>query len=144
MEVGGKQLNAGLGFSGWGVPLYAGFDYGIYDDITIGGELSFRSYHDNFSGLKYKHSIIGLSANGNYHFNTLLDIPREWDFYAGLSLGYFIWVSSSDYAGTGGSGFGLGAQVGGRYFFKNNFGVNLELAIGNSVTGGKAGITYIF
>jgi len=144
LETGGKQLNAGVGLSGWGVPIYVGLDYGIYEDITIGGELSFRSFHDNFGGIKYSHSIIGIMANGNYHFNTLLDIPSEWDFYAGLNLGYFVWKSDSDYIGTGDSGFDISAQAGGRYFFKNNMAVNFELNGGNSTAGAKIGITYIF
>ena len=29
LEEGGVQLNAGLGLSGWGVPVYFGLDYGI-------------------------------------------------------------------------------------------------------------------
>ena len=144
LEVGGKQLNAGVGFSGWGIPLYVGLDYGLVEDITLGGELSFRSYHNNFAGIKYSHTIFGISANGNYHFNTLLDIPSEWDFYAGLNIGYFIWISTANYLGSGDSGFGIGAQIGGRYFFKDNFAVNLEFAGGNSLSGGKMGISYIF
>ncbi len=27
----------------------------------------------------------GLSFNGNYHFNTVLEIPKDWDLYAGLN-----------------------------------------------------------
>jgi hypothetical protein len=42
------------------------------------------------------------------------------------------------------SGLGLGAQIGGRYFFKDNFGLNLEFGGGNALSGGKFGITYIF
>ncbi len=144
LETGGKQLNAGVGLSGWGVPIYVGLDYGIYENITVGGEISFRSYHDNYSGVKYNHSIIGIMANGNYHFNELLDIPSEWDLYAGLNLGYFIWRSSSDYTGTGNSGIDLSGQIGGRYFFKKNLALSLEFSGGNSTAGAKLGITYKF
>ena len=42
LQKGETQLNAGLGFSGWGIPIYAGLDYGIHKDISIGGELSYR------------------------------------------------------------------------------------------------------
>ena len=40
---GGSQLNAGFGFSGYGVPIYAGVDFGVSKDITLGIEGSFRS-----------------------------------------------------------------------------------------------------
>lgn len=80
LRVGRNQLNFGVGISGWGVPLYIGFDHGFKKDITLGGEFSFRSFNDNFNNNKYRHSIISLSANGNYHFNSILSIPRNWDF----------------------------------------------------------------
>lgn len=143
LSKGEKQLNAGVGFSGWGVPIYAGMDFGVYKDITIGFEASFRSYSQKFVGEKFRSTIFGFAGNGNYHFNSLLQIPSQWDVYAGLSLGYYVWNVSSDYPGDGESGIGLSAQVGARYFFKNNFGINLEFGGGN-VSGGKFGITYIF
>jgi len=144
LAKGGKQLNAGIGFSGWGVPIYVGMDFGVYKDVTVGFEGSFRSYNERIAGTNYGSTIIGFSGNGNYHFNSLLEIPNQWDVYAGLNLGYYFWTISSDYPGTEASGIGLGAQIGGRYFFKNNFGLNLEFGGGNSISGGKFGITYIF
>ncbi|RPH32289.1 MAG: hypothetical protein EHM93_09935 [Bacteroidales bacterium] len=144
LAKGSKQINAGVGFSGWGVPIYVGMDFGVYKDITVGFEASFRSYNQKFVGENYRSTIFGFSGNGNYHFNSLLEIPNQWDVYAGLNLGYYIWTTSSNYPGDGASGLGLGAQVGARYFFKNNFGVNLEFGGGNAFSGGKFGITYIF
>lgn len=144
LDKGRAQFNAGLGFSSWGLPIYAGLDYGVHQDISVGGELSYRSYRETFGvpGYRYKfrHNIIGIAGNGNYHFNTVLDIPREWDFYAGLTLGIYIWNSSAGYEGDEGTGVGLSAQVGGRYYFNDKFGVNLELG-GGSFSGGKFGIT---
>ena len=61
------QINAGVGLSSWGVPVYFGIDFGVHPDITLGGELSFRSYNDNWSNRKYNHSIIGVLGNVNYH-----------------------------------------------------------------------------
>jgi outer membrane immunogenic protein len=143
-DKGNKQLNAGVGFSGWGIPLYVGMDFGVSRDITLGFEGSFRYYNQNFTGTKYNSTIIGLSGNANYHFNTILEIPSNWDFYAGLNIGYFFWSTPSDYPGTGSSRLGLGAQIGGRYFFSDNFGLNLEFDGGNAFYGGKFGITCIF
>lgn len=139
------QINAGIGFSGWGIPLYAGFDYGVQHDITIGVEGSLRSYNQDISNLTYNSTILGLSGNGNYHFDKLLELPSNWDFYAGLNIGYYFWSRPSNYPsyGTGASGIGIGAQIGGRYFFKKNFGLNLEFGGGNVFSSGKLGITYI-
>jgi hypothetical protein len=138
---GQKQLNAGLGFSNWGLPVYVGLDFGVHPDISIGGEFCYHSYRDRN---KYYHNIFGVSFNGNYHFNKILNIPSDWDFYAGLNIGFNFWNSPDDYTGTYGTGPGLGAQIGGRYFFNDKFGLNLELGGGNAATGGKFGITYQF
>lgn len=136
------QFNAGVGLSSWGVPVYAGFDVGVHRDISVGGELSFRSYHDRYQdNFKYHHSVIGLSGNGNYHFNTLLDIPPNWDFYGGLNLGFYFWNSDDDYPGDDSSGIALGAQVGGRYYFNEKIGINLEVGTASAFSGGKFGIT---
>lgn len=143
LEKGGLQLNAGVGTSGWGTPVYVGLDYGIHEDITMGGELSYRSDDKDYGGNKYKSSAIGIGVNGNYHFNRVLNIPSKWDFYAGLGLNYYIWSYDNVlYKTNDNSDIGLGAQVGGRYFFTDNFGINLELGGGNAVNGAKVGITY--
>ncbi|GIJ96239.1 hypothetical protein CAPN001_08080 [Capnocytophaga stomatis] len=142
LEVGNYQLNGGFGFSGWGIPVYVGVDYGIAEDFTVGGEISFRSHSKN----NVKYSGLGIMANGNYHFNRVLRIPSEFDVYAGATVGYFHWSHNSNYPlveSHHSSGLGWGLQVGGRYFFNDNFGVNLELGGGNTAAG-KIGITYIF
>ena len=139
---GESQINAGLGLSSWGVPVYIGFDHGIHPDITVGGELSYRSYSDKYANVNYDHSVIGISGNGNYHFNRVLEIPKNWDFYAGLNLGFYIWNSPSDYHGSHSSELGLGAQVGGRYYFSDKIGLNLEFGGGNAFSGGKIGLTF--
>lgn len=141
ISKGEAQINFGVGLSSWGIPVYLGFDYGVHPDITLGGELSFRSYNDNWKNNKYNHSVIGISGNANYHFNTVLNIPSPWDFYAGLNLGFYSWNSPNEYEGSHTSGLGLGVQIGGRYYFSNKVGVNLEFGGGNSFGGGKLGLT---
>jgi hypothetical protein len=143
LEKGRKQLNAGVGFSGWGVPVYIGLDFGVSRDITLGLEASFRSYREDYNNSHYNSAIYGFSGNGNYHFNRVLNIPSNWDFYAGLNIGFYGWSSPSGYPGSGNSGLGLGAQVGGRYFFTDRFGINLEFGGGNAFSQGKFGITCI-
>ena len=142
VKKGESQLNAGVGLSSWGIPVYIGFDYGVHPDITVGGELSYRAYQDKYANINYDHSVIGISGNGNYHFNRILEIPKNWDFYAGLNLGFYIWNSPDDYHGSHSSGLGLGAQVGGRYYFNDKIGLNLEFGGGNAFSGGKLGLTF--
>jgi outer membrane immunogenic protein len=141
VAVGQTQVNAGFGFSNWGVPVYIGLDYGVSNDVTLGGELSYNSYRENYHDAHYNHSILGILGNANYHFNHVLNIPRDWDFYAGLNLGFYIWSSPDNYPGDHVSSLGLGAQIGGRYYFSDKVGVNLELGGGNALSGGKFGLS---
>jgi hypothetical protein len=113
----------------------------VHKDVTLGAELSYRGYDDNRDKHNYHHSVIGISGNANYHFNTVLNIPSPWDFYAGLNLGFYNWSSPNEYSGSHNSGLGLGAQIGGRYYFSNKVGINLEFGGGNAFSGGKFGIT---
>lgn len=140
---GDTQLNLGLGFSNHGVPVFVGLDHAISRDVTLGGELSYRGYNENWSNTDYHHNIWGISGNANYHFNYVLNLPSEWDFYAGLNVGFVSWNSPKGYGGSYNSGLGLGAQVGGRYYFNKNIGVNLEFGGGNEFSGGKIGLTFI-
>jgi len=142
LSKGRSQLNVGVGLTGWGVPVYLGFDYGASRDLTVGAEMSYRSYNENWKSNRYRHNIIGLSGNVNYHFNTVLNIPRNWDLYAGLNLGFYVWSSPDSYDGDHRTGLGLGAQVGGRYYFNDKIGVNLEFGGGNAFSGGKFGLTF--
>jgi outer membrane immunogenic protein len=141
---GTTQLNAGVGFSTWGVPVYVGLDFGLGKDISLGTELSFRSYREKWQDYKYQHSVIGISGNANYHFNRIMNIPSNWDFYAGINVGFYIWRSPDDYPGSHTSGLGLGGQIGGRYYFTNRLGLNLEFGGGNAFSGGKFGISLKF
>jgi outer membrane immunogenic protein len=138
---GQSQLNMGVGLSSWGIPVYIGFDHGVHKEVTIGAELSYRNYRHRYQNHRYYHSIFGVSANVNYHFNTILNIPSKWDFYAGLNLGFYHWNSEYRYPGSYNSGLGIGGQIGGRYLITNKVGLNLEFGGGNAFSGGKFGIT---
>lgn len=141
LAKGQTQINTGVGLSSWGIPVYIGLDYGIHQDVTLGAELSYQSYQERYHSSDYDHSITGVFGNANYHFNNVLEIPSDWDFYAGLSLGFIVWNSPDEYHGSNTSGLGLSGQIGGRYYFTDVFGVNLELGGGNAFSGGKFGIS---
>ncbi|MBS9766914.1 MAG: hypothetical protein KGV44_05175 [Flavobacteriaceae bacterium] len=140
IQKGGHQVNAGLGFSsGWGLPVYAGYDYAVTNDITVGGQLSFAT--STFGVNDVRGSWFGLGVNGNYHFNNVLQIPNNFDAYAGVTLAYNNFSYNNGYSGNA-SGMGFAGQIGGRYFFNNKLAINVEFGGGNIASGGKVGITY--
>jgi outer membrane immunogenic protein len=147
LEEGGVQLNLGVGVTDWGVaPVYFGLDYGIARDFTLGGQISFLinddPYYDNNNNYDGNDSAIGIGVNGNYHFNRIMHIPSKFDFYAGSNLTAYIWnYDNNDYHRDNDS-VGFGLQVGGRYFFSNKFGINLELGAGTATSGAKFGVTF--
>ncbi|BDC98144.1 hypothetical protein PEPS_04250 [Persicobacter psychrovividus] len=145
---GAKQVNAGFGFSNNGLPVYGGMDFGVGSDITVGFDIGYRSYNRTHKGLGYRTTVFSMAAIANYHFNRILEIPNNWDVYAGLNVGYSNvsnrWNGSGDptYDWSENSGLGLGLQVGARYYFNQNWAINLELNGGNRLSGGRIGVSY--
>jgi outer membrane immunogenic protein len=146
LEEGGVQLNLGVGATDWGfVPVYLGLDYGIARDFTLGGQISFITNDDAYyyGNTNYNNnSAIGIGVNGNYHFNRVMDIPSKFDFYAGSNLTAYIWNYDNNDYHPGYDSVGFGLQVGGRYFFTNKFGINLEFGAGTATSGAKFGVTF--
>ncbi|WP_379085258.1 outer membrane beta-barrel protein [Pedobacter sp. UC225_65] len=143
IKKGDKVLNAGLGFSSFATPVYVGLEFGVHEDISVAGEVSYQSKSYGWG----KISAFGVSAKGNYHFNRILEIDEKWDLYGGIGLNYYNFsnkydVSGYTYSGKYDSGIGFDAQVGGRYFFSEKFGVNLEFGGGSNLSGGRFGISY--
>ncbi len=126
---GGKQVNFGLGLYSDDFPVYVGMDWGVHPDITVGGQV----------GLDLDIDYISFSGRGDYHFNTILGIPRDWDFYAGLNIGFAAGLDN-DYN----SGLDLGLQIGGRYYWNSSWGVNLEFGGGSNFNGGRIGLSKRF
>lgn len=112
LTKGEKQLNFGTGFSGNGIPVYASVDFAIHKDITISPEVHVK-IDDDFK--------FGVLVKGDYHFNYLIGIPSNWDFYAGARVGFDI---GDDFTPD------IGIQVGGRWYWSDKWGLNLELGGG--------------
>jgi len=140
VEDGGRQINFGTGLSNYGMPLYFGMDFGVHPDISAGFVVSARSYSNIDYGSRGL-LVIGLAGVGNYHFNSLLELDPEWDLYAGLSIGMIFWNYEKNYPGTKRSPLGLDIQVGGRYYWNDEWGVNVELGGGNALTGVRLGVS---
>jgi len=140
IEEGESQVNIGIGLSTYGLPFYGGIEFGVAENISVGGEFSYRKW-GKYS--VYSPSIITIAGIGNYHFNELFDVPPEYDIYAGLSLGYSIWSDNDRYSYSWfrGSGVYFTGQVGARYFVSDNFAINVEFG-GGTYSGGKLGVTF--
>ena len=123
LAKGELQVNFGTGFSNHGLPVYASLDIALHKDVTLTPEvhmrLPFFDEHD-FSG--------GVMVKADYHWNYLIGIPSNWDFYAGARAG--ISFGKDFYPD-------LGIQVGGRWYWSDRWALNLEF-------GGGTGFGIIF
>ncbi|MCD8538647.1 MAG: hypothetical protein LRY55_01985 [Leadbetterella sp.] len=146
------MVNAGLGFGGifdddfYGNPspmLSASFEHGLWDIagpgvISLGGYLGFQGHkdYDYGSSERWRYTVVGV--RGNYHYNGLKQVPKL-DLYAGTMISYnFLRYSYTDSYGKRyksrsngwGSGLGLTAYAGGRWFFNEKFAGYVELGYG--------------
>ncbi len=164
---GVSMITAGVGFSSWGIPIFARYEAPVADNITVGGGLSFQTKSDTYGSSKWKTTLFSINARGSYHFNELLEVTDEWDFYAGVNLGYVVangkWTdnggngnvitpdsnariastSATTAYGFGSGGIGVGIHLGARYFIKDNLGINLEVGGGSQLSGGTIGVTFL-
>ena len=115
-----KVLNLG----GIGTGLYAGLEFPVGSAITIGP----AAYTD------WEFDKFVIAAKGNFYFDNLFGLPPEWDVYAGANAG---WKISDD------GKFNWGAQIGGRWFWNEKWGINAEFGGGSGVNGG-VGVTMKF
>ncbi|MGQ1786725.1 MULTISPECIES: hypothetical protein [unclassified Saccharicrinis] len=125
LSKGDKQLNFGLGFNTDGFPVYGGVDFAVHDEITIGPQVNMVFGDD---------SSLSLGFRGDYHFNRLLEITSDWDVYAGANAGLGIETNNT---------LELGLQIGGRYYWDNKWGINLEFGGGNTFST-KLGVSMKF
>jgi hypothetical protein len=124
LSKGGKQLNFGLGFSHYGIPAYVGMDFAFHNDWTAGPVIKVVIDEDVY---------FGALGRVDYHWNRLLEIPRNWDFYLGANVGF---LSGED------NGLDLGLQLGGRYYWSEKWGLNLEFG-GGTGYGTSIGLSMI-
>ena len=140
IDKGTKFINLGIGVGGYGgtsgIAFGAAADFGVAPNITVGGQIAYRSFNYGYLGFNDKINYLYFAARGSYHFNELLNLSTDKaDLYAGIGIGYEN-VSYSDNYGTGFNTFGSGIYVpihlGGRYFFSEKFGAFAELGAGVS------------
>lgn len=148
IDKGSKFINLGIGVGGYGgtsgIAFGGSADFGVAPNITVGGQIAYRSFNYGYLGYNDKINYLYFAARGSYHFNELLNISNDkLDVYAGLGIGYES-VTYSDSFGTGFNAFGSGIYVpvhlGGRYFFSDNVGGFAEL--GSGVSPLMLGVTF--
>lgn len=154
-----RQINFGFELDGYGLPVYAGMDFGVGEMITIGPRLVYETKADTYTlnGNKYstRNSVFIPSFRGDYHFSGHIEgLPKELDFYGGLSLGVVTYRGTSKYTNRNGDVFTqdtntyqdarLWIQLGTRYYFSQNWGVQLEFATLSNNGNGSIGLTYKF
>ena len=122
LSKGDKQLNFGLGFSGNGLPVYVGMDFAFHNDWTAGPVIKLV-FDDEMR--------FGAIGRVDYHWNRLIGIPSNWDFYLGANVGFL--------SGNG-DNLTAGLQLGGRWYWSEKWGVNLEFG-GGTGYGTSAGIS---
>lgn len=131
LAKGEMQLNFGTGLSfGHGLPVYASLDIALHKDVTLTPELHvvipFGNTNYGFGG--------GIMVKADYHWNYLIGIPSNWDFYAGARLGFNFYGKKKDNNGNyyhDQSFFpAFGIQVGGRWYWSEKWGLNAEIAAG--------------
>ncbi|MFW6140070.1 MAG: hypothetical protein ACOC5S_01795 [Acidobacteriota bacterium] len=125
-----QTLSPVLGLNSYTVPVGVNFEYGITDNIGIGGTAMLWFWSNEY----WSNSLVGLSFDGAYHF-TSLDVEKL-DLFAGAGLGISIYSyswkdsqSGNAKGGAGSSGLYLEPFIGARYYFKQNMAVFSRLYV---------------
>jgi len=128
-----NHFNAGLGLNGWGVPIYASYDWAFRGDFNLGVGASLspnvNGGNDGPSGM-----ALGAGAFTQWYADALLDIPSDFDFYAGGGVFYYTYDKGGD--------LDLRIFLGGRYYVNRQMAINLELGGGSALSGGKIGLSW--
>ncbi|MEN8137547.1 MAG: hypothetical protein ABFR62_03865 [Bacteroidota bacterium] len=92
------------------------------------------------AGTNLELSYLTAGVKANFYFDTLIDLPAQWDVYAGANAGYAFGLDNGNDKNNGNdSDFDAGLQVGGRWFWSEKWGIYLEFG-GGHTSGGTAGL----
>ncbi len=112
-----KGLNFGTGVDGNGLPVYANYDIPVAANLSVAPAIQF-----NLAGFDW----FAPGVKVDYYFDELLGLPEEFDVYGGGNIGFVIYPNSTN----GSSNLDLGAEIGGRWWFKEDMGVHVEVSAG--------------
>lgn len=117
-----SQANNQINFGGLGTGLYLSYEIPVAESISISPLVK--------TDWDFNHLVLGVKAE--YNFDKLFGLPEAWDVYGGLNGGWKMWFDDKN----NGEDFDFGAQIGGRWFWSEKWGLNLEIGGGTSVSGG--------
>jgi hypothetical protein len=158
-KKGDQVINLGIGLGGFagayggssGIGITGGYEYGVTENISLGGVVGYSSSSETvFGDYGWKYTYIVIGARGAYHAD-LFHNPNI-DTYGGIMLGYNIVSASSTgtlptYYGYGYPSYSASASyleygifVGGRYYFNPHWAVQAELGYGLGIL--NIGIAY--
>jgi len=136
-------ISAGIGIGLAGLygtsslpPIYVGFETGIAEKITLGGNIGYAGSSEDFLDGSWKYSYIPIEVRGAYHF---LDHNPKIDAYGGIGIGYVIVSNSVTYTNPLIQQFSFSASgsytffdifAGARYYFSPKFGAHVEVGYG--------------
>jgi hypothetical protein len=119
-EDHGNALNIFVGFGDNYTAITANYEFTITKDLTIAPVASIV-FGDN--------SDFGVGGRLDYYFDSLLNLPTEWDIYAGVDTG--LYFDSGD--------FDVNGHMGVEYLFNDKIGLIGEFGVG-SLTSGSLGV----
>ena len=110
--VGDQRAYVGANFQDKGTGISAGYDYGVGESISIGGQVGLILSASKIDGSKAQFKDrIDLKVRFNANLGRVFNFPEQIDFYPGLNL----------------SLKHLGMHAGVRYFFQKGFGLYSEI-----------------
>jgi len=126
-----KGLNFGIGLSSGGLPVYVNYDIPVAANLSVA-----PSVQTNLDGFNW----ITPAVKVDYYFDELFGLPDAWDVYAGGNLGFTIWMNNYYNGASHSNGIHIGIEIGGRWWFNDKWGLNLELS-GGTGFGTKFGMS---
>lgn len=108
---GDKKFQVGANFQDHATGIMATYDYGIGENMSIGGYTTYLLGVDG-DGSKFEDRF-DLKARFNANIGNVMGLPENFDIYPGLDLGLR----------------NFGGHLGGRYFFTNGFGLFTEFNV---------------
>lgn len=116
------QAQKYLTFGGAGTGLYASIEFPVASRVSLAPQVS----------TDYNFNKLVLAGKGNFYFDDIFGVNDSWDVYAGANVGWRI--------DNGNDGVAWGVHIGGRWFWSEKWGLNVEIGGGSGVLGG-VGVT---
>ncbi len=151
-----NNIHVGLEASNYGFGVMGSANFNVVDNVAVGPIVMLKFNGNAIGYYRWFNTFIGLGVKGDYYFDELLPIPKEFDVYAGGHAGWYIVRSTSSYNGpaaiyydTPKSKYGNGrpfvqVEVGGRWHFKPKMSLFAEVYSGYPASGARGGLAFGF